>query len=153
MRVPTTTAPGPVATSRSGTRQQGPVGAESNRNWTNNLGPSTTVFVMTHYPRPTIDFANGTSFHFVDGAPEEVLALAREAAGGKDVRIGGGPTTVREFLSVGLVDVMQVVLVPLVLGRGVSLWEGLEGLEDGYDVESIPSAPTGVMNLIFRRKA
>jgi dihydrofolate reductase len=69
----------------------------------------TTVFVMTHYPRPTIDFANGTSFHVVDGTPEEVRALAREAAGGKDVRIGGGPTTVREFLSVGLVDVMQVV--------------------------------------------
>jgi dihydrofolate reductase len=98
--------------------------------------------------------ANGTSFHVVDGTPEEVLALAREAAGGKDVRIGGGPTTVREFLSVGLVDVMQVVLVPsIVLGRGVSLWEGLEGLEDGDDVESIPSATTGVMHLIFRRKA
>ena len=59
----------------------------------------------------------------------------------------------REFLSAGLVDVMQVVLVPIVLGRGVSLWEGLEGLEDGYDVESIPSATTGVMHLIFRRKA
>lgn len=97
--------------------------------------------------------ANGTSFHVVDGTPEEALALAREAAGGKDVQIGGGPTTVREFLSAGLVDVMQVVLVPIVLGRGVSLWEGLEGLEDGYDVESIPSATTGVMHLIFRRKA
>ena len=116
----------------------------------------TTVLVMTHYPRPTIDFANGTSFHFVDGAPEEVLALAREAAGGKDVRIGGGPTTVREFLSAGLVDVMQVAglfTLSIVLGRGVSLWEGLEGLEDGDDVESIPSATTGVMHLIFRRKA
>ena len=113
----------------------------------------TTVFVMTHYPRPTIDFANGTSFHLVDGPPEEVLALAREAAGGKDVQIGGGPTTVREFLSVGLVDVMQVVLVPLVLGRGVRCGEGLEGLEDRYDVESIASATTGVMHLIFRRKA
>ena len=85
---------------------------------------ATPVFVMTHYPRPTIDFANGTSLHFVDGTPEEVLALAREAAGGKDVRIGGGPTTVREFLSVRLVDVMQLVLVPIVLGRGVSLWGG-----------------------------
>ena len=68
------------------------------------------------------------------------------------MRIGGGPTTVREFLSAGLVDVMQVVLVPLVLGRGVAV-EGLEGLEDGDDVESIPSATTGVMHLIFRRKA
>lgn len=97
--------------------------------------------------------ANGTSFHVVDGTPEEVLALARESAGGKDVQIGGGPTTVREFLSAGLVDVMQVVLVSIVLGRGVSLWEGLEGLEDGYDVESIASATTGVMHLIFRCKA
>ena len=113
----------------------------------------TTVFVMTHHPRPAIDFANGTSFHVVNGTPEEVLELAREAAGGKDVRMGGGPTTVREFLSVGLLDVMHVVLVPIVLGRGVSLWEGLDGLEDGYDVESIASATTGVMHLIFRRQA
>ena len=82
----------------------------------------TTVFVMTHYPRPTIDFANGTLLPLRRRHARRSAGVGAWAAGGKDVQIGGGPTTVREFLSAGLVDVMQVVLVPLVLGRGVSLW-------------------------------
>ena len=75
---------------------------------------------------------------------------AREAASGQDVRIGGGATVVRDFLAAGLVDQMHVVQVPLVLGRGVRLWDGLEGLEDSYDVEAV-SSPSGVVHLTFRR--
>src|SRR6478672_4117911 len=74
-------------------------------------------------------------FHFLDATPAEALRTAREAAGGQDVRIGGGPTVVRDFLAAGLVDHMHVVQVPVVLGRGVRLWDGLEALEAGYDVE------------------
>ncbi|MBN9611976.1 MAG: dihydrofolate reductase family protein, partial [Actinobacteria bacterium] len=68
-----------------------------------------------------------------------------------DVRLGGGPSSVREFLAAGLVDLLHVVQVPLILGRGVSLWEGLEGLEEGYRVEST-TTPSGVTHLVFIRE-
>ncbi|WP_245644581.1 dihydrofolate reductase family protein [Nocardioides jensenii] len=68
----------------------------------------TPVFVLTHHPRPSIDFANGTSFRFVGGTPHEVLREAQAAADGLDVRIGGGPSTVRQFLAAGLIDFMHL---------------------------------------------
>jgi dihydrofolate reductase len=92
----------------------------------------------------------GTTFHFVDAAPAEVLEKARKAANGQDVRIGGGPTTIREFLMAGLIDHMHVVVVPIVLGRGVRLWDGLEGLEKDYEIEAT-SSPSGVTHLMFTR--
>jgi dihydrofolate reductase len=94
----------------------------------------------------------GTTFHFLDAAPAEALETARAAAGGQDVRIGGGPTVVRDFLAAGLVDHVHLVQVPIVLGRGVRVWDGLEGLEDGYDIEVV-SSPSGVTHLVFERKA
>ena len=81
----------------------------------------------------------GTTFHFVDASPAEALETAREAANGQDVRIGGGPTMIREFLAAGLVDHMHTVVVPILLGRGVRLWDGLEGIETGYQVEATSS--------------
>jgi dihydrofolate reductase len=93
----------------------------------------------------------GTTFHFLDASPAEALVAAREAAGDQDVRIGGGPTTVRDFVGAGLVDHLHLVDVPIVLGRGVRLWDGLEGAERDYDVEATPS-PSGVTHLIFTRK-
>ena len=92
----------------------------------------------------------GTTFHFLDASPAEALDIAREAAAGRDVRIGGGPTTVREFLAAGLVDHLHVVQVPILLGRGVRLWDGLEGLEQQYTVEAV-SSPSGVTHLTFTR--
>ena len=95
---------------------------------------------MTHHPRPLmIEFANGTSFHFVSGTASEVLELAQEAAQGGDVRIGGGPSTVRQFLEADLIDFMHLVIVPITLDRGVSLWDGLNGLEERFTVETIAS--------------
>src|ERR671911_1833754 len=67
------------------------------------------------------------------GGIAEALETAREAADGQDVRIGGGPTMIRDFLSAGLVDHMHIVVVPILLGRGVRLWDGLEGLEKDYE--------------------
>jgi dihydrofolate reductase len=93
----------------------------------------------------------GTTFHFLDAVPAEALATAREAAAGQDVRIGGGATVVRDFLVAGLVDHMHLVQVPIVLGRGVRVWDGLDALEDAYDVEAI-SSPSGVTHLTFTRK-
>jgi dihydrofolate reductase len=92
----------------------------------------------------------GTTFHFLDAAPAEALDAAREAAAGQDVRIGGGPTMLREFLAAGLVDHLHVVQVPILLGRGVRLWDGLEALEQQYDVEAV-STPSGVTHLTFTR--
>ena len=94
----------------------------------------------------------GTTFHFLDATPAEALAAAREAAGGKDVRIGGGPTVIREFLAARLVDHMHTLVLPILLGRGVRLWDGLEGLEQDYDVE-VTASPSGVTHLTFTRAA
>jgi dihydrofolate reductase len=94
----------------------------------------------------------GTTFHFLDASPAEALDAARAAADGLDVRIGGGATVVRAFLAAGLVDLMHLVQVPIVLGRGVRLWDGLEALEDTFDVEAV-SSPSGVTHLTFTRKA
>jgi len=114
--------------------------------WSQGIGAE----IMSHYPHPTIDFPNGTSFRFVNGPPDEVLRLAQEAAGGRDVRIGGGPSTVRQFLQADLVDFMHLVIVPITLGRGVSLWEGSSGLEDRFTVESVTS-PSGLTHQLWNK--
>lgn len=108
------------------------------------------VFVLTHTPRESIEFANGTVFHFVQGSPEEILPRAIEAAGSDDVRIGGGVDVVRQFLGAGLVDRVHLAVNPLVLGSGERIWDGLRGIENGYDVES-EVAESGVTHLTFRR--
>jgi dihydrofolate reductase len=118
--------------------------------WGANPPFHTPVFVLTHHTRPPIEMEGGTTYHFLDASPAEALATAREAAGGKDVRLGGGPTTIREFLAAGLVDHMHIVVVPILLGRGVRLWDGLEGLESDYDVEAV-SSPSGVTHVSFTR--
>jgi dihydrofolate reductase len=106
--------------------------------------------VLTHHTRPSIEMEGGTTYHFLDASPAEALKVAREAAGGLDVRIGGGPTTIREFLAAGLIDHLHVVVVPIVLGRGVRLWDGLEGMERDYQVEAV-SSPSGVTHVTFTR--
>jgi dihydrofolate reductase len=93
----------------------------------------------------------GTVFHFVDASPQEALDLARQAAGDLDVRIGGGPTIVRDFLAADLIDVAHIVQVPLLLGRGVRLWDGLDGIEERYAIEAV-SSPSGVTHLTFTRR-
>jgi dihydrofolate reductase len=94
----------------------------------------------------------GTTFHFLDADPAEALKTASDAAGGQDVRIGGGPTMLRDFFAAGLVDHAHIVVVPILLGRGVRLWDGLESLEKDYQVEAI-SSPSGVTHVTFTRTA
>jgi dihydrofolate reductase len=127
----------------------------SEQEWRGWWGPNppfhTPVFVLTHHPRPPIEMEGGTVFHFVDAGPERALTLAKDAAGDLDVRIGGGPTMARDFVAAGLVDHLHVVQVPILLGRGVRLWDGLAGIEDLYDVEMI-GAPSGVVHMTFERR-
>jgi len=118
--------------------------------WGSNPPFHTPVFVLTHHTRPPLEMDGGTTFHFVNTTPAEALEQAREAANGQDVRIGGGPTTIREFLEAGLVDHMHLVVVPLLLGRGVRLWDGLEDLQHQYAIETT-SSPSGVVHMTFSR--
>lgn len=111
----------------------------------------TPVFVLTHHGRPSIEMDGGTTFHFIDASPADALEAARKAAGGLDIRIGGGPSTIRQFLAADLIDHMHIAIVPIVLGRGESAWDGLEGLEQRFEVESV-SSPSGVTHLTFTRR-
>ena len=109
-----------------------------------------TDLILTHHPHASIEMEGGTTFHFIDTSPEEALATAHGAAGGQDVRIGGGVNTIRGFLADGLIDHMHIVVVPILLGRGERLWDGLEGIEKDYDIEATAS-PTGVTHVTFAR--
>jgi dihydrofolate reductase len=132
--------------------QRGPWGDEEWKGWWGDDPPfHTPVFILTHHPRPAITMQGGTTFHFLNATPAEALEAAREAAGGLDVRIGGGPTTVRQFLAADLVDYMHVVVVPIVLGRGERLWDSLEDLEQRFRIEPV-SSPSGVTHLTFDRR-
>ena len=138
-----------------GSHKFGPPGWRDDPDWTGWWGPNppfhTPTFVLTHRPRPSLEMEGGTTFHFLDATPAEALAAARQAAGDADIRIGGGVTTVREFLAAGLIDHMHFVVVPIVLGRGVRLWDGFEGLEQDYAIEAV-SSPSGVTHLTFTRR-
>jgi dihydrofolate reductase len=132
--------------------QRGPWEDEAWKGWWDEDPPfHTPVFVLTHHPRPSIEMEGGTTFHFIDASPAEALAAARAAAAGLDVRIGGGPSTVRQFLAADLIDHMHLALVPIVLGRGEPLWAGLEGIESRFDIESV-TTPSGVTHLTFTRR-
>ncbi len=118
--------------------------------WGDDTPFHTPVFVLTHHPRPSLTLGD-TTFHFLDATPEVALEQAFAAAGGKDVRIGGGVATVREFLDADLIDQMHVVVVPMELGRGERLWDDPEDLGDRYILEKVPS-PSGVTHLFFWRR-
>lgn len=111
----------------------------------------TPVYVLTRTsPRPSIGMEGGTVFHFRDDSAEAVLAEAIEAAGGGDVRVGGGIGTAREFLLAGLVDDLHVMITPVILGRGTRLWDGLDGIERTHSV-STEVAESGTIHVDFTR--
>jgi dihydrofolate reductase len=119
--------------------------------WGDNPPFHTPVFVLTHHHRPPVEMKGGTTFHFIDASPAEALAQARQAAAGADVRIGGGVSTVRDFLAADLIDYLHVAVVPIVLGRGERLWDGLEALDERFKIEAV-SSPSGVTHLTFGRR-
>ena len=132
--------------------QEGPWEDESWRGWWGEEPPfHSPVVVLTHHERPDLTVGE-TEFLFRNLSPREALDLAIERAQGLDVRLGGGPTIVREFLNADLVDHLHVVVVPIILGRGVRLWDGQEGLEERFDVE-VTASPSGVVHYVFTRKA
>lgn len=100
--------------------------------WGENPPYHTQVFVLTHYPRTSVPMEGGTTFHFVTEGIHVALARAKEAAGGMDVRLGGGANTIRQYLQAGLVDELHIAISPILLGSGESLFTGLNLLSLGY---------------------
>lgn len=108
------------------------------------------TFVLTHHARETIVMKGGTTFKFVTDGINSALEQARAAAGDKDIRIGGGPATIRQFLAAGLVDEMHVALSPVILGRGEPLLAGLDLRKLGYQVEEMVPGERAAHMLIKR---
>jgi dihydrofolate reductase len=90
------------------------------------------VFVLTNHPRPPLEMQGGTTFYFVDGGIHAALDAARKAAGDRDVLVGGGAATIRQYLGAALIDEMHLVVVPVLLGVGERLFEGLGDRADDY---------------------
>jgi dihydrofolate reductase len=111
-------------------------GAWPDDGWKGWWGPSppyhVPVFVLTHHSRPPLEMEGGTTFHFVTDGIESALARAKAAANGKDVRIGGGTATVRQYLTAGLVDEVHLAISPVLLGQGEHLLHDLDLVSLGY---------------------
>jgi dihydrofolate reductase len=113
---------------------RGPWPDESWKGWWGDEPPyHTPVFVLTHHPRPTLNMAGGTEFHFVTGGIHAALAQARTAAGARDVRVGGGVSTIRQYLQAGLIDELHLAVRPVLLGSGEPLLQDLDLCALGYE--------------------
>jgi dihydrofolate reductase len=113
---------------------RGPWPDESWQGWWGDEPPyHTPVFVLTHHPRPTLVMAGGTEFHFITGGIHTALEQARTAAGSRDVRVGGGVSTIRQYLQAGLIDELHLALRPVLLGSGEPLLQDLDLRALGYE--------------------
>ena len=130
---------------------RGPWGDE---NWTGWWGDDPPfhhpVFVLTHHPRAPITMEGGTTFHFVTDGIEAALERALDAAGGNDVRLGGGVVTIQQYLGAGLIDELHLVIVPVLLGSGERLFDHLDGGPVGYQCVEFVSSPA-VLHARFAR--
>jgi dihydrofolate reductase len=119
---------------------RGPWPDESWKGWWGDEPPyRVPAFVLTHHARPTLKMKGGTEFRFVTDGIESALAQARAAAGGRDVRLGGGVATVREYLKAGLIDDLHLAVSPVLLGAGENLLQGIDLRALGYECEkSVP---------------
>jgi dihydrofolate reductase len=102
--------------------------------WGPNPPYQAPTYILTHYPREPIVMEGGTTFHFITGGIEEALDKAKAAAGDKDVKIGGGVATVRQYLQAGLIDELHFAVAPVVLGRGEAIFSGIDLPDLGFRV-------------------
>ena len=132
---------------------RGPWPDESWRGWWGEEPPyRVPVFVLTHHARAPLQMAGGTTFHFVTGGIHEALERAREAAGDRDIRLGGGAATVREYLQAGLIHDLHLALRPLLLGRGEALFAGLDLGALGYECTGMQPGERAV-HMFLRKRA
>jgi dihydrofolate reductase len=118
--------------------------------WGDNPPYHCPVFVLTHHPRASIEMQGGTVFHFVTGGIHEALRLAREAAGQKDVRIGGGVATIQQFLREKLIDEMHLAFSPVFLGSGERLFDGVDLIALGYECVEHVATPNAA-HVVIRK--
>ena len=119
--------------------------------WGDNPPYHVPVFILTHHARPPIEMEGGTTFYFITGGSREALDRAREAAAGRDVRIGGGANTIRQYLRDGLIDELHIAIAPVLLGRGERLFEGADLRVLGYEcVEFVASEKA--THVVLRRQ-
>ena len=131
---------------------RGPWPDESWRGWWGEEPPyHTPVFVLTHHARAPLQMAGGTEFHFVTGGIEAALERAQAAAGGQDVRLGGGVATVRQYLRAGFVDELHLALRPVLLGRGEHLWHDIDMRALGYECTKVVAGERAT-HLFLRRR-
>jgi dihydrofolate reductase len=119
--------------------------------WGENPPFHTPVFVLTNHPRASIDMNGGTTFHFVTDGVHAALKRAVDAASGKDVRLGGGVATVRQYLRAGLIDEMHLAMSPILLGSGECLLEGIDAAKLGYQCTEHASTPNTTHFVITKR--
>lgn len=120
--------------------------------WGTNPPYHVPVFVLTHHARAPIAMEGGTTFHFVTDGIESALRQARDAAHGKDIRIGGGVSTVRQYLRVGLIDELHLVMSPVFLGAGENLFAGLDLPALGYACTDRVSTPRATHVIVTRQR-
>jgi dihydrofolate reductase len=119
--------------------------------WGDNPPYHCDVFILTHHPRASIPMAGGTTFHFVTDGIHAALARAKQSAKGQDIRLGGGTATIRQYLQAGLVDELHVSVSPVLLGRGESLFAGIDLPNLGYTcAEHVPS--TATTHFVLKKK-
>jgi dihydrofolate reductase len=119
--------------------------------WGDNPPYHVPVFILTHHARTPIQMEGGTTFHFVTGGIHEALDRAREAANGMDVRIGGGPGTIRQYLREGLIDELHVAISPVLLGGGERLFEGVDLRALGYECAQFVASEKAT-HVVLRRQ-
>jgi len=102
--------------------------------WGDNPPYHAPTFILTHYPRPPVEMAGGTTYHFITEGIEATLEQAKQAAAGKNVTIGGGVATVRQYLQAGLIDEVHFAIAPVMLGRGEAMFTGLDLPGLGYHI-------------------
>jgi dihydrofolate reductase len=120
--------------------------------WGENPPYHVPVFVLTHHARAPLAMEGGTTFHFVTDGIHSALAQARAAAGGKDIRIGGGVSTVRQYLSAGLIDEMHLAMAPVLLGAGENLFAGMDLPALGYTCADRVSTPAATHLTVTRQR-
>ncbi len=108
------------------------------------------VFVLTHHRRASITMQGGTIFHFITDGIEAALQRARAAAGGKDVRVGGGVETIRQYLQAGLIDELHLAISPALLGSGENLLGGIDMARRGYKVSEHVATPAAT-HVVLRK--
>jgi dihydrofolate reductase len=132
---------------------RGPWPDDSWKGWWGDEPPyHTSVFVLTHHPRPTLRMAGGTEFQFVTAGIHAALEQARAAADGRDVRIGGGVSVIRQYLRAGLIDELHLAIRPVLLGSGEHLLEGIDLRSTGYECDKVVAGERATHVFLRKRR-